>query len=275
MKEREIKEIFLKTGSSKFNEFHHIYPRILENLINSKSDYEKICIFEIGNRTYETIRAFLMVDERVVVYGLDIGNSANYNKIHRDKLLGDFPGRVHLATDTQGNKEVLSYTGKHAMSSYDGFDLVVDDGSHHNDHWLASFDVLSNYMKPEGVYVIEDIECMYTWESGKDTFIDRSKGFNLRQESYHLGLTLRKFLVEMIDVVNRDFLKRVQMSFDNEGKIPRRINETTGNYSVLGRDDLVTSFRVYTNCVVFYFGYHLSKPKHLGGIDPMERYMVF
>ena len=86
---------------------------------------------------------------------------------------------------------------------------------------------------------------------------------------------LVRFLIEMINVVNRDFLRRVQMFSDNDETIPRRIYETTGNYSVLGRDDLVTSFRVYTNCVVFYFGYHLSKPKSLGGIDPMEKDMIF
>lgn len=37
------------------------------------------------------------------------------------------------------------------------FDLILDDGSHQKEHQLTSFFVLWNFVKPSGIYIIEDI----------------------------------------------------------------------------------------------------------------------
>ena len=59
------------------------------------------------------------------------------------------------------------------------------------------------------------------------------------------------------------------------GKRRPGASHTLGNYSVLGRDDLISSYQVFANCLVMYFGYHLSKPKQQGGLDPRERRLMF
>jgi hypothetical protein len=41
------------------------------------------------------------------------------------------------------------------------FDVIVDDGSHHNRHVLASFDILYPHLKPGGLYAIEDAQTAY------------------------------------------------------------------------------------------------------------------
>ena len=136
---------------------------------------------------------------------------------------------------------------------------------------MASFDVLSGFMKEEGVYVVEDIECMYPYHMPVE--LD-PPNFWRYPDKYH-SLTLRKFIRKLTDVVNRDFLQRSRLSIYNRETPPRRASHTLGNYSVLGRDDLISSYQVFANCLVMYFGYHLSKPKQQGGLDPRERRLMF
>ncbi len=278
MEEKRIKEMFKKYSPHKLNEFHHIYPKILLKLIEVKKDNDSICIFEIGNRSYETLNALLAIDKRIVAYGIDIGNDSSLTKVKREKLLADYPNRINLFSDSQGNKDTLTLIARSALDKYGGFDLIIDDGSHKNEHMLSGFDLLSNYMKPEGIYSIEDIECMY----GNDIFPEELKEIYREHncliptpDSYHQGLTVKGFIEGMIDVLNRDFLKRVELSKVNNIKIPRRHKETIGHLSILGRDDLISSIQVYTNCLIIYFGYNLSKPNNLGGINPMEKNMIF
>ena len=41
------------------------------------------------------------------------------------------------------------------------FDIIIDDGSHHNHHVIKSFAYLFTILKPGGTYVIEDTLCSY------------------------------------------------------------------------------------------------------------------
>ena len=65
----------------------------------------------------------------------------------------------------------------------------MDDGSHKSSHVLTSFDVISSYMKEEGVYAVEDIECMYKHIHCKSLMLTITGDF----DKYH-SLTLRKFI---------------------------------------------------------------------------------
>jgi cephalosporin hydroxylase len=42
-----------------------------------------------------------------------------------------------------------------------GFDVVLDDASHVNDLTISSFELLFPYVKPGGLYIIEDTHCTY------------------------------------------------------------------------------------------------------------------
>lgn len=48
------------------------------------------------------------------------------------------------------------------------FDMILDDGSHINRHVITSFNHLIDYVKSEGVYIIEDTCTAYwdEWEGG-------------------------------------------------------------------------------------------------------------
>ena len=42
-----------------------------------------------------------------------------------------------------------------------GFDVIIDDGSHQNEHVIASLYMLWQYVKPEGWYIVEDLQTAY------------------------------------------------------------------------------------------------------------------
>jgi len=62
--------------------------------------------------------------------------------------------RINVWVADQGNAGQLKN-----IVSYDGFqyDLIVDDGSHQTEDQRISFDTLYSYLKPGGLYIIEDI----------------------------------------------------------------------------------------------------------------------
>ena len=41
------------------------------------------------------------------------------------------------------------------------FDIIVDDGSHRCDHVVATFNACFPRLKPEGIYIVEDLHCSY------------------------------------------------------------------------------------------------------------------
>ncbi|MFA5418966.1 MAG: class I SAM-dependent methyltransferase [Bacteroidales bacterium] len=41
------------------------------------------------------------------------------------------------------------------------FDIIIDDGSHHCAHVIATFELLFKHVKPGGWYIVEDTSCSY------------------------------------------------------------------------------------------------------------------
>ena len=78
------------------------------------------------------------------------------------------------------------------------FDLILDDGSHINEHIINSFQFLIDWVKPEGVYVVEDSITSY-WEHWGGGF--REKGTNI------------EFFKDLVDDVN--FYGQYQETFWN------------------------------------------------------------
>ena len=46
-------------------------------------------------------------------------------------------------------------------NQYGGFDIIIDDGSHMNEHVIKTFHTLFPIMRPNGIYVVEDIQTSY------------------------------------------------------------------------------------------------------------------
>ena len=68
-------------------------------------------------------------------------------------------GKVHIFIGDQNNPEDL----EKCIEVYGGqWDIIMDDGSHWEEHILTSFRNLFPYVKPGGYYIIEDLHSAFT-----------------------------------------------------------------------------------------------------------------
>lgn len=116
-------------------------------------------VLEIGVGGYDdpyaglnSLRMWRTFFPRAHVFGLDIS----------DKAVGNEP-RVTFVRGSQAETGVLDRVVELAGGS---FDLVIDDGSHVNEHVRMSFEHLFPYVSDGGIYVIEDLETAYSPEQG-------------------------------------------------------------------------------------------------------------
>jgi len=52
------------------------------------------------------------------------------------------------------------------------FDIIIDDGSHFYVHQMYTFALMFPYMKPDGVYIIEDVQVGKKWPRTKFVAVD-------------------------------------------------------------------------------------------------------
>jgi len=65
--------------------------------------------------------------------------------------------RIRIFKGSQADRECLLALHKETGD----FDLIIDDGSHMNEHIITSFEILFPLLKTGGVYVVEDIQTAY------------------------------------------------------------------------------------------------------------------
>ena len=108
-----------------------------------------------------------------------------------------------------GNQSVPEDIDKVKMLAPNGFDIIIDDGSHVNEYTLLSFKHLFPSLNKNGFYVIEDLGCSYgkiedwgcrEWPGMK---------FNTSENLNNDRLTMDSFFKEMItklDIQSGDVL---------------------------------------------------------------------
>ncbi|KAB2643430.1 MAG: class I SAM-dependent methyltransferase [Verrucomicrobia bacterium] len=94
------------------------------------------------------------------VFGLDIDKSILFQDDRIECVYAD-------QSDESSLIEAVSQIGILAKDSNIKFDLIVDDGSHELDHMALTFKVLVDYLKPGGIYIIEDVRTIYIEELAK------------------------------------------------------------------------------------------------------------
>ena len=158
--------------------FALIYEYLLGHLSN-----EKVKILEIGlnnggpehgsDRFYRIIKdcpSIKMWHEyfsKGDIWGFDINDV--------DETLLASLKRFRFFKGDQGNIESYKKFKNLITKTYgenDGFDIIIDDGSHAFYHQQMSFAHLSEHVKPSGFYVIEDLY----WQPNKDQGGDKAGG---------------------------------------------------------------------------------------------------
>jgi hypothetical protein len=130
----------------------HWYTRHYDRHFGALRD-EPVKLLEIGIGGYAnpdagggSLRMWKNYFPRGLVYGMDI-----YDKS---------PSQESRITTVIGSQDDAAFLRAFA-EEHGPFDIVIDDGSHINEHVLFSFDVLFPYVRPGGWYAIEDTQTAY------------------------------------------------------------------------------------------------------------------
>lgn len=151
-----LDELAARYGSDKWGALHFYTPHYERHFGPLRHD--PIRILEIGIGGYdseslggESLYMWQRFFPRGLVYGLDI--------FAKPGVTGP---RVRTVQGDQNDPEFL----RELAEAVGPFDIVVDDGSHVNEHVRTSYETLFPYVRPGGFYVIEDLHTAYWPEFG-------------------------------------------------------------------------------------------------------------
>jgi hypothetical protein len=138
-------------GTDKWANFHWYAPHYERYFAPLRT--KPIRLLEIGIGGYqredmggESLRVWQRYFPRGLVYGLDIFPKP-----------GVYGPRMRAVQGDQSDPEFLDELGRRLGP----FDIVIDDGSHINDHVKTSFGSLFPHVRAGGLYVIEDLQTSY------------------------------------------------------------------------------------------------------------------
>lgn len=126
-----------------------------------------IRLLEIGVLDGRSLASWADYFPKAKLYGLDI-----------DPDCARFQGeRTHIFTGGQTDPALLARVRKEVP---EGFDIIIDDGSHYVDHVIASFGELFPHLRANGIYVVEDLHVCRDPQWGKVAW---NRGMDMHRES--------------------------------------------------------------------------------------------
>ena len=119
----------------------------LEIYSNYFKDYKdkEINILEIGIDKGESLKIWRKYFTRAKICGIDIIDI-------KFQIEG-----VDLIKANQTDEKAL----KEICDKYKGFDIIIDDGGHHSKQIAISLNFLFDYLKDNGLYIVEDLQTSY------------------------------------------------------------------------------------------------------------------
>lgn len=152
-----LDEIAIKHGTDKASKHPliagHDYCRFYEQFFEPLRD-QPIKFLEIGVGGGESIRAWLEYFPNAKIFGLDFVQHTNPWNTPRSG--------VHERYTFVHGDQTDEVMWKCLAADYGGdWDVVMDDGGHHNDQVIISFNALWPALKSRGLYCVEDLGCAY------------------------------------------------------------------------------------------------------------------
>ncbi len=154
-------QLWIDKGASQHN-----YTRWYNYYFDNKTE-EQLNILEIGVAKGRSIYLWNSCFKNSKIYGIEI------NKRATDKEL------IKGCKVFIGNQTDEKFLKKVCKSVPDGFDIVIDDGSHVTSDQIKTFGYLFKRLNPGGIYVIEDLQTSYQkkYQKGKyKSAVDYLKG---------------------------------------------------------------------------------------------------
>ena len=148
-----LEKLAIKYGTDKSSEVHNYCEKYEKYLPFNR--YDNLNILEIGVLNGKSLKTWQEYYYKSKIVGIDINpDCEQYN---------DRDNRVYVEIGSQGNNVFLN----DIMREYGPFDMILDDGSHLNEHVIFSFEHLFQSLKSGGIYIVEDVSTSYwSWYGG-------------------------------------------------------------------------------------------------------------
>lgn len=163
-----LDDLALKNGSDKAsgpdnNSYTCLYAEYFRRhgFMNGDNREKVRHILEIGTNKGASLRTWAEFFPNARICGIDI------TRHYEIPELLDHPN-IHTFLVDQGNRDdILDFAiAEQFLCNRDGFDIIIDDGSHDQAHQQISWGTLFGFLRPGGLYVIEDIITGENWWDG-------------------------------------------------------------------------------------------------------------
>lgn len=166
----------------------HSYTNIYQNHFEKLKGHQ-LNILEIGvggyknpNRGGASLRMWKKYFKKSNIFGIDL-----YDKSALEER------RIKIFQGSQIDENFLSSV----VDDMGSIDIIIDDGSHVNEHIIKSFQFLFPKLNNGGIYVVEDIQTSY-WESyggNSDNLNDQKTAVNYFKGLVN-GLNYNEFMIK-------------------------------------------------------------------------------
>lgn len=109
--------------------------------------------YEDPERGAESLRMWKAYFPNSRIVGIDLCDKTHFRE-----------NRIDIRQCDQTDSVAL----RRLSADYGGFDVVIDDGSHLNDHVIKTFNIMFPLLNPNGIYAVEDLQTAYwpSWGGG-------------------------------------------------------------------------------------------------------------
>lgn len=151
-----LNDLSTRYGSDKWGGLHWYTSHYMNHFSPLRYDPVRVLEIGVGGYKYESsgggsLHMWQRFFPRGLVYGLDLYPKPNVRG-----------SRIHTIQGDQNDRSFL----RSLAAGYGPFDIIIDDGSHINEHVRTSFEELFGCVRPGGYYVIEDMHTSYWPEYG-------------------------------------------------------------------------------------------------------------
>ena len=179
----DLTKLAIKYGTDKWGS--HYYTQHYHTFFHHLRE-QPIKFLEIGVGGYndpekggESLRMWKEYFPKAQIYAIDICDKS---------LLEE--ERITIYKGSQVDKKFL----KKIVNEIGEFDIIIDDGSHLNEHIIKTFQILFPTLKKNGIYAIEDLQTSYWRHFGGDSLNlnNKSTAMNYFKKMIH-GLNFQEF----------------------------------------------------------------------------------
>jgi cephalosporin hydroxylase len=136
-----------KYGTDKSSDIHNYCDKYEKYLPFNRND--KLKILEIGVLNGKSLLTWKEYFYESQIIGIDINPDCKQYENKESNIIVEIGSQVdHVFLND-------------IMREYGPFDMILDDGSHINEHVIFSFEYLFQSVKPGGVYIVEDTSTSY------------------------------------------------------------------------------------------------------------------